>query len=508
MHTRRRQAQAQSLPCDTLDDGDIFCLVETGNKGARVYALSKGAMHQGIAVGQALNDARAICPHLGVYAAEPQIDRHSLKSLVLWCDRYSPSVALMPLDGIIIDTTGCAHLFGGEAVLVADVITRLEHMGFSVGAGLADTIPAARAVAIYGSVEKTNTQIIPAGEIPATTNPLGVEALFLGADTIVLLKRLGLKTIGSVAAIPRPALARRFRSQQVAGDICLRLDQLYGKSAHVFEPLKPPASYRSRLGYSEPVLDSVSVEHGLGYLLQDMAQQLERDSLGIRTISLNACRVDGSVRAVTVRLSTARRDPVHILRLFKHRLEQIDPGEGIDTLVLCADNVQKLDPQQINLDGTHHRKGEEVAALIDRLANRLGKANIYRSRPRSSHIPERAQTSVVATARVNWPRGSEACSRPFRLLARPEPITAIAEVPDGPPLQFVWRRVRRQVARARGPERIAPEWWLEGSTGEEVRDYYEVEDVQGHRFWLYRAGLYQDPARKGPPLWFVHGFFA
>jgi len=490
------------------DDGDIFCLVDTGAKGVRIHAISKGAMYQGIRVGQALNDARAICPHLGVYAAEPQIDQYSLRSLALWCDRYSPSVALMLPDGISIDTTGCAHLFGGEAALMADVITRLERMGFSVGAGLADTIPAARAVAIYGNSQKDDVQIIPAGEIPAITNPLPVEALFLCSDTIILLKRLGLKTIGSVAAIPRPALARRFRSKQVTGDICLKLDQLYGKSAHVFEPLKPPASYRARLGYSEPVLDSVSVEHGLEYLLKNIAQQLERESLGIRTISLNACRVDGSVRAVTVRLSTARRDPAHVLRLFNQRLEQIDPGEGIDTLVLCVDDVQELDPQQINLEGTHHRKGEEIAALIDRLANRLGKANIYRSQPRSSHIPERAQTSGGATARASWPPACEMGSRPFRLLARPEPITAMAEVPDGPPLQFVWRRVLRKVARARGPERIAPEWWLEGSIGEEVRDYYEVEDVQGHRFWLYRAGLYQDPARKGPPVWFVHGFFA
>ncbi len=471
----------------------------------RISAASAGAMSQGIAVGQALNDARAICPQLEVHGAEPQMVAQSLKSLAQWCDRYSPLVALMPPNSIAIDITGCAHLFGGEAALMADVIERLKRMGLSICTGLADTVAAARAVAFYGDSDAAG-RIIPAGEILATVNNLPVEALFLCADTIVMLKRLGLKTIGSVAAIPRHALARRFRSKQAISDICLRLDHLYGKSAQVFEPLKPAPTYRSRIGYSEPVLDSVSIEHGLGYLLEDMAHQLERDGLGIRAVTLSACRVDGSVRALTVRLSAAQREPAHIARLFKQRLEQIDPGEGVDSLVLCADSVQDLNPHQVNLDGTHHRKGEEIAGLIDRLANRLGDTNIYCSSPRSSHIPERAQAAVVATAQPCWPQ--QMPERPFRLLSRPEIITAIAEVPDGPPLQFVWRRVRRQVARARGPERIAPEWWLEGSAGEEVRDYYEVEDVQGHRYWLYRAGLYQDPARKGPPLWFVHGLFA
>jgi len=493
------------LLCSTLDDRDIFCLVEAGHKGVRISAASAGAVSQGIAVGQALNDARAICPQLEVHGAEPQIDEQSLKSLAQWCDRYSPLVALMQPNGIIIDTTGCAHLFGSEAALMADVAVRLERMGLSVCTGLADTVPAAQAVAFYGGDEVAG-RIIPVGGIPAAVNIHPVEALFLCADTIVLLKRLGLKTIGSVAAIPRPALARRFRSKQIMGDICLKLDHLYGKSAQAFEPLKPAPSYRSRIGYSEPVLDIVSIEHGLGYLLEDMAHQLERDGLGIRVITLSACRVDGSVRALSVRLSTAQRKPEHIARLFRQRLEQIDPGEGVDSLVLSADSVQSLNPQQVNLDGTHTRKGEEVAALIDRLANRLGGANIYRSQPKPSHIPERAQTSVVAIAQPDWPL--QTLERPFRLLSRPEIITAIAEVPDGPPLQFVWRRVRHQVVRARGPERIAPEWWLEGSIGEEVRDYYEVEDVQGHRYWLYRAGLYQDPARKGPPLWFCHGLFA
>ncbi len=491
--------------CSALDDRDIFCLVETGNKGVRIRAVSTGAMSAGARVGQALNDARAICPQLESHAAEPQLDAQSLKSLAQWCDRYSPLVALMQPNGIIIDVTGCAHLFGGEAALMADVAVRLKRMGLSVCTGLADTVAAARAVAFYGS-GKAAGRIIPVGEIPAAVNALPVEALFLCDDTIVLLKRLGLKTIGSVAAIPRPALARRFRSKQVMGDICLKLDHLYGKSTQVFEPLKPAPSYRSRIGYSEPVLDIVSIEHGLDYLLKDMAHQLERDGLGIRAITLSACRVDGSVRALTVRLSTAQREPAHIARLFKQRLEQIDPGEGVDSLVLGADSVQSLNPHQVNLDGTHTQKGEEIAALIDRLANRLGDTNIYRSQPRSSHIPERAQTAVVATAYPCWTQ--QTLERPFRLLLRPEVITAIAEVPDGPPLQFVWRRVHRQVVRARGPERIAPEWWLEGSAGEEVRDYYEVEDTQGHRYWLYRAGLYQDPVRKGPPLWFVHGLFA
>ncbi len=506
MHARR--IRATSLRLDVLDEDVPFCLVETGGKGIRITAISKAAAGHGVKVGQPLNDARAICPQLASYPADSRADMEGLKSLAQWCDRYSPSVSLIAPDSIAIDTTGCAHLFGGEAALLQDVMRRLQWMKLTVRTGLAETLAAARAIALFADINAIGDRIVPHGQIAAATNDLPVEALDLCFDIVVLLRRLGLKTIGAVAAVPRHALARRFQSKQAAGDVCLRLDHLYGRRGQAFQPLKPAPLYRARMGCNDPILDIVSLEYGLGYLLNDLVRQLEGDGVGVRTLTLTACRVDGSTRAVQAGLSRPNRNPSHLQRLLKERLEQIDPGEGIDTLILSADAVQVFDPRQKNLDGTSTLKSEETSVLIDRLANRLGAKNVYRTIPVESHIPERAQKPVAVNDRTVWLEHSIKPDRPFRLLARPETISAIAEVPDGPPLQFIWRRIIRRVVHARGPERIAPEWWLQGAADDEVRDYYEVEDTQGHRYWLYRAGLYQDPVRKGPPLWFMHGLFA
>jgi protein ImuB len=97
--------------------------------------------------------------------------------------------------------------------------------------------------------------------------------------------------------------------------------------------------------------------------------------------------------------------------------------------------------------------------------------------------------------------------RPLRLFAQPEPVEVImAEVPEGPPLRFRWRRVIHEVARSEGPERIAPEWWRPEDMGRATRDYFRVEDREGRRYWLFREGLYGRETER--PLWYIHGLFA
>jgi protein ImuB len=101
-------------------------------------------------------------------------------------------------------------------------------------------------------------------------------------------------------------------------------------------------------------------------------------------------------------------------------------------------------------------------------------------------------------------------SRPAFLLASPEPIDVIAEVPEGPPARFTWRRVERRIARAEGPERIAPEWWREIGQRTDTkmgrtRDYYRIEDEGGAGYWVFREGLYG--REEEAPSWFLHGLF-
>ncbi len=129
-----------------------------------------------------------------------------------------------------------------------------------------------------------------------------------------------------------------------------------------------------------------------------------------------------------------------------------------------------------------------------------------------THIPERAAKAAPAVAtrpsQTPWPQPQpgEPPSRPLQMFNPPEPIETMAEVPDGPPLRFRWRRVLHEIARAEGPERIAPEWWRDGND-EPTRDYYRVEDTHGRRFWVFRRGYYGEEERH-PPRWFLHGVFA
>ena len=145
--------------------------------------------------------------------------------------------------------------------------------------------------------------------------------------------------------------------------------------------------------------------------------------------------------------------------------------------------------------------GNALTHLADTVHNRLGGARVYQLSARASHVPERAQCIEGPHLSFSaYHRGSKAqkfniprpklAPRPARLFERPEEAEVIAPLPDGPPAQIVWRRRHRRIIRARGPERILPEWWhdkLKTRTGALIRDYYDVEDSDGQRYWLYRA---------------------
>jgi protein ImuB len=488
--------------------GEAVALVESGAKGLHVAAVNMTAAQKGVRSGQALTDARAICPGLMTFPADPQGDRAALLALARWCDRYSPYVAPVFPDGIVLDITGCAHLFGGEAGLVRDAVARLRDIGFSAHPGLADTPGAAAAIAGWSGARDIAGRILPEGGIAAGVAALPVEALRLSAETCLLLRRLGLKTIGQLAAIPRAALARRFRSPETAEDVQRRLDQLSGSQAEPIEPLRAPAACRAHLNFAEPLLDALAIADILDHLLVKVTCGLEAAGKGARALTLSACRTDGTTAGLEVRLSRPSRSVPHIRRLFAERLEQIDPGFGIDALILTVDAAQVLAAVAETLDNTLDRQSEGVAVLVDRLMNRLGPERIWRAEPVGSHLPERAERFVPAAAAAMAEPVSHRypAPRPFRLLDEPEEITATAEVPDGPPRQFVWRRVNRRVVRATGPERIGPEWWRLDEPGAE-RDYYAVEDTEGRRYWLFRAGLYRESTQV-MPRWFMHGLFA
>ena len=491
-----------------VPDDAALALVETGSHGIRITAVNARAAADGVRLGQALADARAALPALLSRASEPRRDRLALLRLARWCGRYGPGRHADGADGLWIEVTGVAHLFGGEARLLEDLCARLARFGLTARVGLADTLGAAHALARFVSFPAT---IAPPGETEARLAPLPVEALRLAPEAVLLLKRLGLRRIGQLYALPRAALARRFRSSAAAEAVLARLDQALGAAPEPRRPLvEPPALFVER-AFADPLVSAQGLEAETARLSDELCQSLDARNLGARRICLSLYRADGTVAEARAGLSFPCRIPEHLMALLQEKLGALDAGFGVDALVLAASHVERLSLQQAALGsrlGT--AAGGDVARLVDRLANRLGTGRVLRLEPRASHIPERAEAARPALSASGAPARTDVpgqAPRPAFLLASPEAIRVIAKVPEGPPARFTWRRVERRVVRAQGPERIAPEWWREiGGRTSRTRDYYRIEDEGGAGYWVFREGLYGRD--EDQPAWFLHGLFA
>ncbi len=483
----------------------------------RIASLDEAAEARGLRRGQGLADARAAHPDLDIVPADAQADRRLLTAIADWCDRYTPLVALDAPDGLFLDISGCAHLFGGEHGLVADLLARLFEQGFAVRAAVAATPGAAWATTRFAS----GTLCIDRGAEAPVLAPFPLAALRLDGETLAGLAKVGLKTVGQLIDAPRAPLARRFGRQCL-----LRLDQALGAVDEAISPRLPVPALSVERRLAEPVGRTEDVEHLLMALATGLKTDLERRGAGARALEYTLFRVDGAVYRLCVGASRPVRDPETIVKLFRERLaamgDEIDAGYGFDVVRLNVLARGELTGEQ----GDFARGGEDdpdVALLLDRIAARLGDGAFPGTRHPvgqavavESHEPERAETRRPAAAgRFSLPAKQSApqpaAPRPARLLNIPEPVEVVAGVPEGPPLRFRWRRALYQVAKAEGPERIGGEWWGNDAPADlcpAPRDYYRVEDEAGRRYWLFRRGLYGPAGRGVQPQWFMHGMFA
>lgn len=476
-------------------------LTAEGRHGPVIHAVTPLAATRGAAPGARLTDARALDPALEAEPADLAGEAAWLRAAARWASRWSPLVEIDGADSLRLDVTGIAHLFGGEPALLADMERRFANMGVSARGGVAPTAGAAWALARYAPA----TPIAGEG-LAAILAPLPVAALRLSPLATRTLIRLGLKTVGDLAGVPRKALARRFGKEEHPLDA---LDRALGRIAEPLTPLPEDPPPRALLPLKEPVLHPEAPAEALRLLIPRLAAELSTRHLGARVLALTAFRVDGTTAELQVATSIPSRAPDHLARLLGGVLERegIDPGFGIDAFALEVRWWERLDPAQEGLVG--EPGGEQaVAALIDRLSVRLGTAKVRRPQPVESHLPERAAGWAEGVDAAELPRqpGHQAGPHPTRLLDRPEAISVIYATPEGLPRRFVWRRRVHDIARAQGPRRIAPEWWRSPSSAR-LRDYYKVEDSDGRRFWIFREGLVGD-GRGGPPGWFVHGLFS
>ncbi|WP_116133064.1 DNA polymerase Y family protein [Tropicimonas sp. IMCC34043] len=524
-------------------------------------ALSPAASAAGLATGQPLRDAQAMCPDLVTRPADPPAEAAFLAGLRRWAGRFSPWVAEVPPDALVIDLTGCAHLFGGEAAVMALIEQDCADLGLSPQAALADTVGAAWALARFGGQAGARSGVrsgvrsgddidqearatrsraarrrqwgrdragdrTHAGQAPAPTpvpglivapgqtfgaiGALPVAALRLPPDTVAQLARLGLRRIDDLVGQPRAGLTRRF-----GRDLVLRLDQALGMVPEPVSPARPPARFAVRLSLPEPIGLITDLQAGIDRLLPPLAARLRDKGQGARRLQLQVLRCDHSRQTVEVGLARASADPERLRPLLAMKLDQIDAGPGIDALRLEATLTEPVHATQPrgHAEATaeamglaaRRRAGPLLDDLIGRLGARVGLDAITRIHPGDSHIPEKT-TLIRAVAwsepASDWP---PVPPRPRPLvLFRPEPV----QVPQGtgtrPPARFRWRRRDLALARAIGPERIAPEWWLdEPEWRSGTRDYWDIVADTGDRLWIYYA--------HGGALsagWFCQGIFA
>jgi protein ImuB len=502
-------AQASSAG-EPVDPARPFVLAADVSGTPCIAALNAAAEAEGIKIGETLADARAKAEKLQARAADPAADDAALRRLTLWATRYTPAASPWDekngADGFFLDVTGASHLFGGEQKLLADLGERLARFGLPARGAAAETAGAAWALARFHA----SPVILAAGQESEALSRLPIEALRLSPETRRTLRRLGFRRIGALIDKPRAPFAARFERELLA-----RLDQALGRAAEPLGFIVPPPVYHSLRYLMEPVAAQEAVVAIAKRLMQDIVHALVRDGVGARTLRLALYRVDGGVRSVDIGLTRPTRSVPHVARLIELKLERmggtIDAGFGFETLGLAVTTAERMEGGQTELvaglDEAGDQLDERCAELVDGLAQRLGARSVQRLAPLASHLPERAEAAFIATGDEipAWPAPNEAQPRPLLLFARAEPAEVTALVPEGPPRRFRWRGVMHGVARAQGPERIAGEWWHDDASPP-TRDYYLVEDEAGHRFWLYREGLY---AREtASPRWFVHGLFA
>ncbi len=489
-------------------------VVAKENNALVIYSLDDAAARFNLDVGLPLANARAICPNLGVFDADVAADASTLELIAAWCDRFTPLVALDPPHGLFLDITGCAHLFGGEANILKLVCDALTAQGFAVSAAIASTSICARTMTrhVHGG-------IVGDGEEQDAVGPLPVSALGAEAAITVGLRRAGLKTIRDVASRETGEITARFGAA-----FSTLLAQALGQGDAPISPRKPLPDTIVEKRFAEPVATDTVILATLSRLAEMLVASMERQGKGARRLEASFFRTDGTLRTIEVETGQPVTRANMVERLFRERLDALsdplDPGFGFDLIRLAASHTEIVVQQQRDLDA-HVHDNDELSALIDRIAARIGTRRVVVHLPQDSHIPERAQLIVpaqqhlAAACAAHWGERAEGEPplRPLRLFEKPEPITVpMATVPDGPPHHFTWRRAIHAVVRVEGPERIAMEWWKQDGK-RLTRDYFRIEDENGLRFWIFRDGLYGNEltSEEGFPVaakWYLHGLFA
>ncbi|WP_321286240.1 DNA polymerase Y family protein [uncultured Sunxiuqinia sp.] len=470
--------------------GTQFLLYASEKGRMLVRAASQALVKEGMVQGMVVADVRAILPSVKVFPDDLQAMQKLLNDLAEWCFRYTPTVAADAPDGLILDISGCPHLWGGEVSYLDEITRRLRKGGYDVRVGIADTVGTAWAMARYG-----NQAIIEPGKHGEALLTLPPAALRLDRITLQRMEKLGFQQIGQLIRIPRSNLRRRF------GDSLLnRLEQALGTVSELLVPVQSTPVYQERLPCVDPIRTAKGIEIALERLLEKLCARFFREGKGMRTGIFKGYRLDGKTVQISIGTNRASRNASHLFKLFELKIPELEPALGIEVFTLEATLVEELSETQEALWSVGSNNQTAIAELLDNIAGKVGAQAIHRYLPQEHYWPEHSIMdvgSLEAKPQTTW------CTdrpRPLHLLPKPEPIEVMVMLPDYPPLHFRYNDEVIRIARADGPERIEQEWWFQSGP---PRDYYRVEDENGARYWLFRLGLYG----QGKNQWFLHGFF-
>ena len=480
-----RRAELREIP---------FVVAAPVNRRVIITATNALAEAQGITTGMAAADAKAIVPALEVIDETPGQAAKLLNALGEWCIRYTPVISVDLPDGLILNVSGCAHLWGGERAYLGAIIKVLRSKGYDARGAMADTAGAAWAVARFG---RQKPIIEPGGQADALFN-LSPAALRLEPVILERFQKLGFYTIKSFFGIGRSVLRRRFGEA-----FLLRLNQALGNEDEPLTLLQPVEPYQERLPCLEPICTATGIEIAIRQLLENLCRRLEGEGKGLRTAVLKCYRVDGEVVTAGIGTNRASHHVNHLFKLFELKIASIEPALGIELFTLDAPKTEDVLPEQEALWAPEGCGLDDInlAELLDRLSNKIGAASIHRYLPQEHHWPERSVKPAIFLQEKKTTAWRTDRPRPSLLLPRPERIEVTSLIPDNPPMLFIYKSLIHYVKKADGPERIEREWWLESG---EHRDYYYVEDQEGKRYWLFRSGHYSSETSE----WFIHGFFA
>ncbi|MDH3664231.1 MAG: hypothetical protein OEU92_30170 [Alphaproteobacteria bacterium] len=503
-----------------------------------LITLCPRAEAAGLLPGMSSAEALQRVPGLVVSPTDPSGDRRFLEACMSWCERHTPFVAVdrsVPSEkgaALWLDIGSSAHLSGGEASLLAGLLRQFREKGLTARAAIADHPGSAWAACRFGGDEQP---ILPVNGARVALASWPIAALRLESADCDKLENAGIDRIEHLYALPRRAVSARF------GDhVATRLDQALGL---VDEPIAvdtPLPAQQAQMIFAEPITDAETLSPLIKRLLHQLCIGLEAAGLGARRLTLALYRVDNSTVTCSVGTDQPSRDVHQLTALVGDRFDDIDLGFGLERAILDAVEIEPLLSESIRWRGLGTAAD---AALPDLARQRPERMEWWRnpeddlaSQPplppflRTGHAQTPAlpaARSQLATALARSPEEAEQPAlletppRPLRLLRQPEPIEAIAPLPDEPPVLFRWRRQLHKVIGAQGPETVAPDWWRlpkeepspssrkhAGRDGGDptARDYFAVEDSEGVRFWLYREGRY-DSASGPLPRWFLHGVF-